>query len=218
MEQKSIREIAVWAGGHYDGPDLPVTGVSIDSRNIEPGELFVPLRGLQNDGHDYLGEAFASGAAAALVDRADAVRLHNSLGNPVIEVTDTRAALGRLAAGYRRGLDLKVIGITGSNGKTTTKEMLRLIFGARAAVSPRSYNNDIGVPLTLLSANRSHDYCVVEMGTNRPGEIAALAGIARPDVGIVLNVSESHLQGLGDIEGVAREKFALIPAGATPRR
>jgi UDP-N-acetylmuramoyl-tripeptide--D-alanyl-D-alanine ligase len=212
MEQRSIREVAAWAGGSYSGPDLPICGVSIDSRRVGPGELFVPLRGEHHDAHGFLGEAFASGAAAALVDRDEIARTHSDLGRAVSRVPDTRVALGALAAGYRRSLDLKVICVTGSNGKTTTKEMLRLVLGRRAAASPRSYNNDVGVPLTLLRANRRHDYCVVEVGTNAPGEIAALARIARPDVSVVLNVGESHLQGLGSVEGVREEKYALVEA------
>jgi UDP-N-acetylmuramoyl-tripeptide--D-alanyl-D-alanine ligase len=212
MEQLSIREVAAWTGGHYDGPDLPVTGVSIDSRRIGRGEIFVPLRGVRHDGHDFLGEAFASGAAAAFADRPAVARLHRGMGHAIITVPDARRALADLAAAYRRGLDLRVVGVTGSAGKTTTKEMLRLVLGTRAVVSPRSYNNDIGVPLTLLDADRRHAVCVVEMGTNAPGEIAYLANIAQPDVGVVLNVGAAHLQGLGDLDGVQREKFALVEA------
>ncbi len=210
MEQLSIRQIAAWTGGSYDGPDLRVSGIAIDSRKAGRGDLFLPLRGALHDGHEFLGEAFASGASAALVDRADVARAHQGIGNPVVLVPDVLRALSDLATHYRKSLDLKVIGVTGSNGKTTTKEMLRAILGARAAVSPRSYNNAIGVPLTLLTANRHHRFCVVEMGSNAPGEIASLARIAQPDVGIVLNVAESHLAGLGDLDGVAEEKAALI--------
>jgi UDP-N-acetylmuramoyl-tripeptide--D-alanyl-D-alanine ligase len=130
----------------------------------------------------------------------------------VILVPSTRAALGLLAKGYRRSLPLRVIAITGTNGKTTTKEMLGLALGPGAVVPPRSFNNDIGVPLTLLKASRNDSVCVVEIGTNAPGEVAALADIAGPDVGIVLNVGEGHLEGLGDLEGVAREKGALVEA------
>ncbi|MEM8884603.1 MAG: UDP-N-acetylmuramoyl-tripeptide--D-alanyl-D-alanine ligase, partial [Planctomycetota bacterium] len=191
---------------------MRVSGVAIDSRNAGRGDLFLPLRGAMHDGHAFLGEAFASGAAAALVDRPDVARAHQGLDRPIVLVPDVRRALADLAHHYRQSLDLKVIGITGSNGKTTTKEMLRVILGARAAVSPRSYNNELGVPLTLLTANRHHRFCVVEMGTNAPGEIANLAQIARPDVGMVLNVSESHLSGLGHLEGVAEEKSQLVKA------
>jgi UDP-N-acetylmuramoyl-tripeptide--D-alanyl-D-alanine ligase len=215
MEQLSIRQVAAWTGGTYDGPDMRVSGIAIDSRKAGRGDLFLPLRGVMHDGHEFLGEAFACGATAALVDRPDVARALDGLGRAIVRVPDVRRALARLASAYRNHLDLKVVGITGSNGKTTTKEMLRVILGARAAVSPRSYNNDLGVPLTLLSANRHHRYCVVEMGTNAPGEIAALAQIARPDVGVVLNVAESHLSGLGDLDGVREEKAAL--ARALPR-
>ncbi|MHC4549109.1 MAG: UDP-N-acetylmuramoyl-tripeptide--D-alanyl-D-alanine ligase [Planctomycetota bacterium] len=212
MEQQSIRQVAAWTGGQYDGPNLPVRDVAIDSRRVGRGALFVALRGSHADGHDYLGEAFASGAAAALADRDEAVLVHRGMGRPVVRVADTRQALGDLAAAYRRSLDLTVIGITGSNGKTTTKEMLRLLLGRRAAVSPHSFNNELGVPLTLLGATRHHAYCVVELGTNAPGEIEALARIAQPRIGVVLNVGESHLRGLGSVHGVAREKFALVEA------
>jgi UDP-N-acetylmuramoyl-tripeptide--D-alanyl-D-alanine ligase len=215
MEQLSIPQVATWARGQYEGPDLPVRGVAIDSRTAGPGQLFVALRGSRVDGHEYLGEAFASGAAAALVDRPEVAAIHRAMGRAVILATDARHALGELAAGYRASLDLAVIGITGSCGKTTTKEMLRLLLGDRAAASPQSFNNDLGVPLTLLSARRTHAFCVVEMGTSGPGEIAALSRIARPDVGVVLNVGTSHLERLGDVDGVAREKFALVEALGT---
>jgi len=215
MEQLSIRQVAAWTGGTYAGPDMRVSGIAIDSRKAGRGDLFLPLRGAMHDGHEFIGEAFASGATAALIDRPDVARALDGLGRAIVRVPDVRKALASLAAAYRNHLDVKVVGITGSNGKTTTKEMLRVILGARAAVSPRSYNNDLGVPLTLLSANRHHRYCVVEMGTNAPGEIAGLARIARPDVGVLLNVSESHLSGLGDVEGVREEKAAL--ARSLPR-
>jgi UDP-N-acetylmuramoyl-tripeptide--D-alanyl-D-alanine ligase len=212
MEQVSVHQVATWTGGQYEGPELPVRGVSIDSRKAEPGHLFVALRGGRVDGHDYLGEAFASGASVALVDRAEAARAHRAMGRAVVLVPDARKGLGDLASAYRRSLDLKVIGITGSCGKTTTKEMLSLLLGARAVSSPHSFNNDLGVPLTLLSAGRNHAFCICEIGTNGPGEIAALARIARPQVGVVLNVGTSHLERLGDVDGVAREKFALVAA------
>jgi len=213
MEQQSIKQVAAWTGGQYDGPDLPVAGVAIDSRHVERGHVFFALRGTHADGHEYLGEAFASGAAAAVVDREEAARAHAAMGRTVVRVPDARRALADLAAAYRRSLsDLTVIGITGSNGKTTTKEMLRLLLGEGAAVSPKSFNNDLGVPLTLLGAGRRHKWCVVEMGTNAPGEIAGLCRIARPEVGVVLNVGASHLEGLRDLDGVAHEKFALVEA------
>jgi len=212
MEQVSVHQVATWTGGQYEGPELPVRGVSIDSRKSGPGHLFVALRGSRVDGHDYLGEAFASGASVALVDRPESARAHRAMGRAVVLVPDARKGLGDLAAAYRRSLDLVVIGITGSCGKTTTKEMLALLLGSKAVASPHSFNNDLGVPLTLLSAGRNHEFCICEMGTNGPGEIAALARIAQPQIGVVLNVGTSHLERLGDVEGVAREKFALVEA------
>ncbi|MFQ5845609.1 MAG: UDP-N-acetylmuramoyl-tripeptide--D-alanyl-D-alanine ligase, partial [Planctomycetota bacterium] len=212
MEPISIHEVATWTGGRYEGPNLPVARVCVDSRTAERGDLFVPLHGPRFNGHEFLGEAFVSGAAAALAQEPEAARVHRSMGRPVVLVPDTRRALGRLAAAYRRSLGYRVVAVTGSNGKTTAKEMIRRVLGRTAIASPHSYNNDVGVPLTLLSANRHHDFCVVEVGTNAPGEIAALAALAHPDVGVVLNVAESHLEGLGDLEGVAREKFALVQA------
>ncbi len=212
MEQVSVHQVATWTGGQYEGPELPVRGVSIDSRKAGPGHLFVALRGSRVDGHDYLGEAFASGATVALVDRPEVARSHRAMGRAVVLVPDARKGLGDLASGYRGSLDLTVVGITGSCGKTTTKEMLALLLGSRAVASPQSFNNDLGVPLTLLSAGRNHSFCICEMGTNGPGEIAALARIARPQVGVVLNVGTSHLERLGDVDGVAREKRALVEA------
>ncbi|MGQ0612507.1 MAG: UDP-N-acetylmuramoyl-tripeptide--D-alanyl-D-alanine ligase [Planctomycetaceae bacterium] len=210
MEQRSIREIAAWAGGQYEGPDLPVAGVRIDSRSVAPGDLFVALRGKHKDGHEFLGEAFASGAAAALVERKEIVATHRGMGRAMIVVPDVRRALGAIAARYRRALGFRVAGVTGSVGKTTTKEMLRLALGAGTAASPESFNNDLGVPLTLLGTSRTDAVCVVEIGTSGPGEIAALAALAAPDVAVVLNVGESHLERLGNLEGVAREKCALV--------
>ncbi|MCZ6573472.1 MAG: UDP-N-acetylmuramoyl-tripeptide--D-alanyl-D-alanine ligase [Planctomycetota bacterium] len=212
MEQISIRKVAAWTGGRYEGPDLPVAGVTVDSRRVEPQNLYVPLRGPNFDGHSFLGEAFVSGAAAALADDPEAARLHRSLHHPVVLVRDTRRALGDLAAAYRKQLGYTVVAVTGSNGKTTTKEMILRVLGRSAVGSPNSYNNDVGVPLTLLSVRRHHSVCVVEVGTSAPGQVAALAALARPDVSVVLNVGESHLERLGDLDGVAREKFALVEA------
>jgi len=209
MEQRSIRQLAEWAGGSYEGPDLPVAGISIDTRTIARGEMFVAVRGAR-DGHAFVGEAFVTGAAAALVEREDVAAEQRQMGRPVIRVDDARRALARIARRHRDALGLTVVGVTGSVGKTTTKEMLRLVLGAGTVVSPASFNNDLGVPLTLLRAGRHDRVCVVEIGTSAPGEIAALAEIARPDIGVVLNVAEAHLEKLGDLDGVAREKFALV--------
>ena len=130
----------------------------------------------------------------------------------VVRVKDTTKALGDLARWHRSRFDVPVVGVTGSCGKTTTKEMLKLVLASRVVASPASYNNDIGVPLTLLQMDRTTEAAIVEIGTNSPGEIANLAGIARPTVGVVTNVEEAHLAGLGSIRGVMREKAALLEA------
>jgi UDP-N-acetylmuramoyl-tripeptide--D-alanyl-D-alanine ligase len=186
-----------------------IPSVTTDGRAVERGALFVPIRGKKQDGHEFLEQAFLHGAGFALVARdADIPRVP---GN-VIRVRDTTAALGDIARFHRSRFDVPVIGVTGSCGKTTTKEMLRLVLGRHVVASPASFNNHVGVPLTLLQMDRTTEACVVEIGTNAPGEIATLAGIARPTVGVVTNVEEAHLEGLGSVRGVMREKSALLRA------
>lgn len=182
--------------------DVRFSGVSTDTRRLQPGSLFVALRGPTFDGNDYVEQAGAQGAAAALVSRSTGHVL------PVLQVADTRHALGQLAAAWRRRFRLPVIGVTGSNGKTTLKEMLAIICGERGPTlaTRGNLNNDIGVPLTLLELGANHRYAVIEMGANAPGEIAYLAEIAAPDVAVVNNAAAAHLEGFGSIEGVIRAK------------
>jgi UDP-N-acetylmuramoyl-tripeptide--D-alanyl-D-alanine ligase len=206
----TLGQVAADAGGALIGPvALPLAGFSIDTRSIRPGDCFVAIRGPRFDGHDYVVEAARKGAAAAIVARdvADV-----EAGFPRIRVEDTVAALGRLAGAHRTRLRARVIAITGSNGKTTTKEMLAHILAGRLRVAGavKSFNNAIGVPLTLLGAGADADALVVEAGTNHPGEIAALGTIIRPDVAVITHVGPSHLEGLGDEAGVAREKATLL--------
>lgn len=189
-------------------------GVSIDSRQIKPGELFVAIKGEQFDGHQFVAQAKANGAVAAVVSEAVDVDL------PLIHVSDTRIALGELAAQHRQQFHIPVIALTGSCGKTTTKEMLRAIFQQCGEVlAPiSSFNNDIGVPLTLLQLNSSHQYAVIEMGANHPGEIGYLTQIAKPTLAFILNVAAAHLAGFGSLEGVMQAKseiFAGLPANGT---
>ncbi|MCB1888421.1 MAG: UDP-N-acetylmuramoyl-tripeptide--D-alanyl-D-alanine ligase [Rhodocyclaceae bacterium] len=193
--------------------------VGSDSRDIVPGQLFVALRGERFDGHDYVARAIAAGAAAAMVDRAWAD--DNPDGElPLLIVDETRKGLGALAGHWRRQFSLPVIGVTGSNGKTTVKEMCAVILRAQAAldgVDPASavlatrgnLNNDIGLPLTVLGLRPSHRYAIVEMGMNRPGEIAWLSSIALPTVALVTNAHRAHLAGMGGVDEVAREKGAI---------
>jgi UDP-N-acetylmuramoyl-tripeptide--D-alanyl-D-alanine ligase len=195
----------------------PFRGVSTDSRQIGAGEVFVALAGPHHDGHDFANEAVARGARAVVVARDD-LELPQDVAS--IRVPDTLEALGDLAAAYRRRLAVRVVAVTGSNGKTTTKEMIAAVLaacGAKVAKSAGTENNRVGVPLTILRLSGEERFAVVEMGMNRPGEIWRLAEIARPDVGVITNVGPAHLEGLGSLENVAAAKAELalgLPVGA----
>ncbi len=200
--------------GHAVGENVPFLGVSTDSRTVAAGELFIALRGDKFDGHDFVGVARERGAAAAVVDGAGAAALRDT-GLPLIVVADTRLALGALAAHWRGRFTLPVIGVTGSNGKTTNKEMIASImktaFGDAAVLSTQgNLNNDIGLPLTLLNLDAGHRAAVVEMGMNHPGEIAYLARIGRPTVALVTNAQRAHLEGMGTLETIAAEKGSIF--------
>jgi UDP-N-acetylmuramoyl-tripeptide--D-alanyl-D-alanine ligase len=191
--------------------DAQVGAVGTDSRAIVPGQLFVALRGERFDGHDFIEAALAAGAAAVMVDASWEAE-HADSGAARLVVDDTLLALGALAAGWRDRFELPLIGITGSNGKTTVKEMcasiLRVWFGKEDAVlaTRGNFNNDIGLPLTLLGLRAHHKAAVIEMGMNHPGEIAMLTGLARPTVALVNNAQRAHLEGMGSLDAVAQEK------------
>jgi UDP-N-acetylmuramoyl-tripeptide--D-alanyl-D-alanine ligase len=192
--------------------------VGTDSRRLSPGELFVALAGPSFDGHDFVERAFDAGAAGAVVRKDFAAPGLESAC--LFRVADTRRALGDLASAWRREHSALVAAITGSNGKTTTKEMLAAILGRRHRVlkNEGNLNNDIGLPLSLLGLDAGHTACVVEMGMNAAGEIARLAEIAAPEVGVVTNVGPAHLGRLGSVEAVAAAKtelFAGLAASAT---
>jgi len=199
------------AGGLV-GDNCTFSGVSTDSRSIAAGELFVALRGDHFDGHHYVASAQARGAAAAVV-AGDAVDKLRSTGLPLIVVAETRLSLGALAADWRSRFTLPLIAVTGSNGKTTTKEMiasiLRAAHGDTVLSTRGNYNNEIGLPLTLLRLHAGHRAAILEMGMNHPGEIAYLAGIARPAVAVVTNAQRAHLAGMGSVEAIAREKGSI---------
>lgn len=188
--------------------ELVYHGVSTDSRTVREGDLYVALRGERFDGHDFVGDAVAGGALGAVVSRPVA----GEAGAALYPVEDTLVALGRLAAHRRRALPATVVGITGSSGKTSTKELCRAAIAAERSVHATrgNLNNRIGLPLTLLEAPADTEVVIAEMGTNEPGEIATLAAIAAPDIGIVTTVSESHLEKLGTLEGVMEEKLDLL--------
>ncbi len=192
-----------------------VIGVSTDSRTIKEGELFVPLVGPNFNGHDYLGLAVKNGAAACLSEEVVA-----GLAVPVIRVADTLKALGDLASGLRRKFAGPVVAVTGSSGKTTTKEMLASILGrtGEGLKTEGNFNNLIGLPLTLFQLDPVHQWVVLEMGMSARGEIARLAEIAAPSVGVITNVGPAHLQTLQGLDGVARAKgelFEALTPGAT---
>jgi UDP-N-acetylmuramoyl-tripeptide--D-alanyl-D-alanine ligase len=201
-----LSTVAGWLDARLEGGDGEFFGVSTDSRGIEPGMLFVALRGPNHDGHDHVDQAFAAGAVAALVDRPVAADI------PQLLVTDTHLALGRLAAAWRRQVQTPLIAVTGSNGKTTVKEMCAAILShaGTTLATLGNLNNDIGVPLTLLRLSPEHRFGVIEMGANHPGEIAYLTELAAPQVAIITNAAAAHLEGFGSIEGVARAKGEIF--------
>ena len=205
-----LSQVAQATGGRLIGADVALTGVSSDTRAIGPGQLFIALRGERFDAHDFLGQAAASGAAALMV--ADAARLPADVSAVVVD--DTRLALGRLAAAWRATFQLPVLAVTGSNGKTTTKEMIAAIlkaqFGDAVLATRGNLNNDIGLPQTLLGLNASHRAAVIEMGMNHPGEIGYLAPLGAPSVALVTNAQRAHLEGMGDLDEVAREKGSIF--------
>lgn len=196
------------------GPNHGFDGVTTDSRTLIAGELFVALKGDHFDGHDYLADVLARGAAGALVSREFAATHAASHPEwPLIAVSDTRLALGTLAAAWRRRFELPVIGITGSNGKTTVKEMCAAILraaGFEVLVTAGNFNNDIGLPLTLLKLRNNHGAAVIEMGMNHPGEIDYLTHLAAPTVAVVNNAQRAHLEGLGSLQEVALAKGEIF--------
>jgi len=197
---------------------LLVCAVTIDSRTAKAGDLFVAIKGERFDGHDFAGEVAARGVTAVVLEDG---KIPGQLPDcAVIVVPDTRAALGRLATRVRQGYTLPVIAVGGSNGKTTTKELLASILGQRgpALKSEASFNNDIGVPLTLLQLTAAHQAAVLEAGTNHPGELASLVRMIQPQLGIITSIGREHLEFFGDVAGVVQEEgmlAELLPAGGT---
>lgn len=212
----TLGEIALMTGGRCMGnPAVAVTGVSTDSRKVESGDLFVALRGERFDGHDFVPEA--AGRASAVMVAESWVEGKRTDVSAVV-VPDTLRGLGDLAAGWRSRFSVPVIGVTGSNGKTTVKEMLGSILGrgGTGCVTRGNLNNLIGLPLMLLSMTEEDRWGVFEMGMSEPGEIDRLAEIARPRIGVITNANPSHLESMGSVERVALAKgelFLRLPAG-----
>ncbi|NQD66464.1 UDP-N-acetylmuramoyl-tripeptide--D-alanyl-D-alanine ligase [Bacillus haikouensis] len=212
MFEKSIKETCEMLHVQNDlthFEDIVIKGVSIDTRKIEKGNLFVPFKGENVDGHRFVRQAIEKGAAAALWDK----NVPNPPEDiPVLVVDDPLLALQSLANQYRHQLDLKVVGITGSNGKTTTKDMVANLLGTKYKVhkTQGNYNNHIGLPLTLLSLPEDAEVAVLEMGMSGFGEIELLSEISQPDAAIITNIGESHLQDLGSREGITRAKLEIV--------
>lgn len=203
-----LGEVAAAVGGEVQGdPDIEITGVTLDSRAIGPGDLFVAIPGENVDGHDFIADAIRSGAAAVLGQRLD--------GAPGVTVSDTTAALGALATAVLARLGgLTVLALTGSSGKTSTKDLLAQVLSdaAETIAPPGSFNNELGLPLTVLRCTEQTRFLVLEMGARGIGHIAYLCGIAAPDVGIALNVGSAHVGEFGDRDAIALAKSEIVQA------
>jgi UDP-N-acetylmuramoyl-tripeptide--D-alanyl-D-alanine ligase len=211
----ALSEVTLATKGCLTGRDATFVAVTTDSRKAAAGDLFVALRGERFDGHDFVAQCFERGVAAAMVERQSSVVSGQSSVHPMLAVDDTRLGLGDLAGHWRRKFVIPLAAVTGSNGKTTVKEMLASILrtacGADGVLATEgNLNNDIGLPLTLLKLRDSHRYAVIEMGMNQPGEIAYLTRIARPTVALVNNAGAAHLQGLGSVQAVAQAKGEIF--------
>ncbi|MEE2807747.1 MAG: UDP-N-acetylmuramoyl-tripeptide--D-alanyl-D-alanine ligase [Verrucomicrobiota bacterium] len=211
MRKLSLADVATYSKGVVDSSfaQLLVHSISTDSRNIKEGDLFIALKGDSFDGHDFIQEAFSDGAVAVMVEEGSDVNVTS--GSPVILVGDTLNGLQEFAKNYRESLELTGVGITGSNGKTSTKDFIYSVLSERFSVSATAgnYNNHIGLPLTILEADNQHDYGVWEMGMSNPGEIALLANIAKPNIGVITNVGIAHIENMGSLDSIATEKGSL---------
>lgn len=223
MSMMAISEAARALDAGMLGKDVAFDAVSTDSRAIRRGDLFVALRGERFDGHRFVAQAAAAGAAAAMVEKPEAASGEAGAGLPLIVVKDTRLALGRLASCWRNKFSLPLVALTGSSGKTTVKEMLASILREAAGAGSRgpqpesrvlatrgNLNNDIGVPLMLLELRPEHRYAVIEMGMNHAGEIRYLAQLAAPDIALINNAGRAHIEYLGSEEAIARAKGEIF--------
>jgi UDP-N-acetylmuramoyl-tripeptide--D-alanyl-D-alanine ligase len=205
--KRTLRDFAATCGGRYTGEDLAYTGVNTDTRSLASGEIYLALRGPRFDGNEFVVAAAKAGAVAAVIDRPVA-----DSPLPLIEVQDGQEALTRAAAGWRARFTGPVVGVAGSNGKTTVKEMTAAILArtGNCLATRGNFNNHIGVPLTLLRLDAAQRCAVVEIGTNSPGEVAQLVALAKPTVGLITNAGAEHLEGFGDLDGVAREEGQMV--------
>lgn len=201
-----LSEIAAILHSPIVGADAEFASISTDTRTLKPGQLFIALSGPNFNANDFVAAAVAHGAVGAIVSQA----VETSI--PIIKVNDTRIALGHIARHHRESMNVPVIAVTGSCGKTTTRALLASVFSqvGQVLASESSFNNDVGVPLTLLRLMPEHDYVIVEMGANHLGEIANLTQLVRPDVAIITNAGAAHLEGFGDLDGVACAKGEIF--------
>ena len=209
MKPTKLKQIALWCGGELDSryDDVEVLGVSTDSREVKPGQLFVPLAGNRVDGHTFIGRAVDNGAVAVL--NAKEKRPSDV---PYIQVDDTLRAIGAIAAGYRQTMSARVLAITGSVGKTTTKEMLAAILRRqyRTVWTEGNHNNNLGLPLSVLDIEADTEYAVLELGMSHAGEMAYLTKIARPDMAIFTNIGTMHIENLGSRENILKAKLEIL--------
>ena len=206
MGRITLQQAAQWCGGRIDPKykDVTFLGANNDTRKLEPGQLFIALKG-ERDGHDFIPAALEKGAAAVLCTRCDG-------DYPAIVVEDTRIALGQIAKGERERIGMKVVGVTGSVGKSTTKEMIATVLQTtyRTGKTPVNHNNDIGMPMAILGMAEDTEVAVLEMGMNHFREIAYLASIAKPDVAVILNIGTMHIEHLGSMEGILQAKLEIL--------
>ena len=206
MGRITLQQAALWCGGRIDPKykDVTFLGANNDTRKLEAGQLFIALQGAR-DGHDFIPAALEKGAAAVLCSRCDG-------DYPAIVVEDPRLALGQIARGERERIGMKVVGITGSVGKSTTKEMVAAVLQTtyRVGKTPVNHNNDIGMPMAILSMAEDTEVAVLEMGMNHFREIAYLASIAKPDVSVIINIGTMHIEHLGSMEGILQAKLEIL--------
>ena len=202
----TLQQAAQWCGGKIDPKykDVTFLGANNDTRKLTPGQLFVALQGAR-DGHDFIPAALDKGAAAVLCTHCDG-------DYPAIVVEDTRIALGQIARGERERIGMKVVGITGSVGKSTTKEMVSAVLSStyRVSKTPANHNNDIGMPMAILAMPEDTEVAVLEMGMNHFREIAYLASIGKPDVAVIINIGTMHIEHLGSMEGILQAKLEIL--------
>jgi len=206
VEKRTLFQLASYLNMETEHPNVEITGIRRDNRQVEPGDLFVCIPGENFDGHDFAAAAREKGAAAALVSREINVDI------PQIKVPDTVLGLQKIAEGYRKEFDIPVVGVTGSVGKTTTKEMIACVLSEKYNTHKTSgnLNNEIGLPFTVLELNSQHEAAVIEMGMNHFGEISRLTRVARPNVAVISTIGESHIEFLGSKEGILKAKLEIL--------